>query len=446
MATMALRPQSARMPSSRSGMSDNGSITSSHKTSGGNLTSQQAALYSALFGTSPPPSDVASTAATPQPQHTIQSPTRMGGEDGAEAKQIERAVRKAMRGAAIERQQAVDAALHAQREEHVAELRGLQQQIRDERDAAAAEAMAHADEQFAKERQRLAKEAARDRAGAVSKAVDAAEKAREVQWRKVLASHEEETEARLEAAAREKENAIRKVHRQKDAAVSDAMKTAREKLKSMEVEGAKAAEAERERALSLEKAAKKAAMQKAEMMNERTWAEAESLRAQAVAAAKAEAAREHKALVDHMRATHEAERVEMAKEMSRREAEANERADERLARLEEQHATMQQQMTRRHAADMEAERAVNAQAIENAKRAAREEAMEEARREKEEAIQAALAAAKKEAERERRAALRATAAEAEKALKKVMEQGRRDKEAAVAKARKQFEEELLASP
>ena len=115
---MALRPQSARMPSSRSGMSDNGSITSSHKTSGGNLTSQQAALYSALFGTSPPPSDVASTAATPQPQHTIQSPTRMGGEDGAEAKQIERAVRKAMRGAAIERQQAVDAALHAQREEH----------------------------------------------------------------------------------------------------------------------------------------------------------------------------------------------------------------------------------------------------------------------------------------------------------------------------------------
>ena len=127
-------------------------------------------------------------------------------------------------------------------------------------------------------------------------------------------------------------------------------------------------------------------MQKAEMMNERTWAEAESLRAQAVAAAKAEAAREHKALVDHMRATSEAERVEMAKEMSRREAEANERADERLARLEEQHATMQQEMTRRHAADMEAERAVNAQAIENAKRAAREEAMEEARREKEEAI------------------------------------------------------------
>ena len=186
---------------------------------------------------------MASTAATPRPQHTIQSPTRMSGEDGAEANQIERAVRKAMRGAAIERQQAVDAALHAQREEHVAELRGLQQQIRDERDAAAAEAMAHADEQFAKERQRLAKEAARDRAGAVSKAVDAAEKAREVQWRKVLASHEEETEARLEAAARDRE-CDRKVHRQKDGGIG------RDEDGPGEAEeygggGAKAAEAER---------------------------------------------------------------------------------------------------------------------------------------------------------------------------------------------------------
>ena len=77
---------------------------------------------------------------------------------------------------------------------------------------------------------RLAKEAARDRAAPCPKAVDAAEKAREVQWRKVLASHEEETEAHLEAAARDKENAIRKVHRQGRGGIGRD-EDAREKLK-----------------------------------------------------------------------------------------------------------------------------------------------------------------------------------------------------------------------
>ena len=85
----------------------------------------------------------------------------------------------------------------------------------------------------------------------------------------------------------------------------------REKLKAVEADAARAAETERERAEKSERSARRQAMQKVEMLNERTWAEAEALREQAVSAARAEAQREHKAALEALRERHEAERLEV---------------------------------------------------------------------------------------------------------------------------------------
>ena len=80
------------------------------------LSDSQAALYTALFGVQPPsrsaPSSPSSRApATPAtPEAAGDGPSLPGNE---QAIQIERAVRKAMRGAAMERQRAVDAAVGA---------------------------------------------------------------------------------------------------------------------------------------------------------------------------------------------------------------------------------------------------------------------------------------------------------------------------------------------
>mgnify|MGYP001192564668 CR=1 FL=1 len=50
----------------------------------------------------------------------------------------------------------------------------------------------------------------------------------------VYARHAGPERSRLEAAARDKDAAVRKAHRAKDLAVSEAMKSAREKLKAMD--------------------------------------------------------------------------------------------------------------------------------------------------------------------------------------------------------------------
>ena len=185
------------------------------------LSDSQAALYAALFGVQPPGRAGGSSACASPQRGGGSTPTKSSEPSRADdeyslptneqAKQIERAVRKAMRGAAIERQQAVDAALSSQRAKHEGELQASLARLDDEREAAAAEATRRAEEVAGKERERLHREAARERQAAISRAVDASEKAREVQWRKELEQLGAEAEARVETVTREKEAAIRKV-------------------------------------------------------------------------------------------------------------------------------------------------------------------------------------------------------------------------------------------
>ena len=215
---------------------------------GRRLDDTQARLYSALFGVPPPEMHGAAPSAASdeesagygrqlrsQSADNSAASAAMGGvtSNSELATQISRAVRKAMRGAAIERQQAVDEAVARARESFDVELREAIGQMEDEKEAAIAQATARAEAAAQQERAGVSREYARDRSTAVARAVEAAEKAAELQLRKALAAKEEECEMRLEAAARDKESALRKAARVKDAAVSDAMKAAREKVSAV---------------------------------------------------------------------------------------------------------------------------------------------------------------------------------------------------------------------
>lgn len=195
---------------------------------GKRLDDTQALLYSALFGVPAPAMHSAAPYAASDEENVghggdnYAASAAVGGvtSDSELATQISRAVRKAMRGAAIERQQAVDAAVAQARESFDFELRETIGRMEDEKEAAIAQATARAEAVAEQERVGVSREYARDRSAAVARAVDAAEKAAEMQWRKALAAKEEECEMRLEAAARDKESALRKAARVKDAAVS----------------------------------------------------------------------------------------------------------------------------------------------------------------------------------------------------------------------------------
>ena len=425
------------------------------------LNESQAALYTALFGVAPPawpatgePPAVSEATAmasdgsgrccsSASATQALAGPDAPMLTEDEQSKLIQRAVRKAMRGAAIERQQAVDAALASARERHEVQLQETLASLNDEKEGAVAAAAAEAAAAAARDREDLARELSREKAAAVSRAVDAAEKAHAVTFRKAMDEVRAEGEAQLEAAQRDREAAVRKVQRAKDAAVAEALKTAREKIKTMELQTEKAAEAERERIAKVERAARSQASKKAEMLNERTWAEAEQLKEQAVAAARAELTREHRREVDSLKMTHEAERAQLRAETVSREQEAIERADERLARAEDRFRSSRAEVEATHRAAIDAMRAAHAEELQAVREETRESALAEAAANAEAQVNAAVAAAKREADREKRTALRQTAAEAEKALRKVMEAAALQQAQAVAAARREFEEELL---
>jgi hypothetical protein len=418
----------------------------------------QAALYSALFGEPPPGRSggvrTSASGSDAPPSGEVggwpSSEERGTGSstvaDPDVARQIERAVRKAMRGGAIERQQAVDAALAEARRAHEAEKAAMLARLQDDCEEAAARARAEAATVATAEREALLREASRERTAAIARAVDAAEKAKEVAWRRVLEAHSAEAETRLEAANKEREAAIRRVQRAKDAAVADAIRSAREKISQVELEAARALDAERERVAAVERTARRQASKKAELLNERTWAEAEQLREQAVAAARVEGRRELQQEIDRLRAAAEAERAELLAQAAQREADAHARADERLAAMEARSTAARAEAEASHRAAVEALCAEHAQAIEAVRERAATDAVQTATREHDERLAAAVSDVRREAEREKRAALRATSAEAEKALRRVMEAAKAQQAKAVAEARRQFEEDLLRSP
>ena len=107
-------------------------------------------------------------------------------------------------------------------------------------------------------------------------------------------------------------------------------------------------------AAATERLARRQATKKVELLNERTWAEAEQLREQAVAAARAEAVREHRQALEALKATHDQERSQLRAEMANREQEANERADERLAATEERSAAVRAELEATHRAGIDA--------------------------------------------------------------------------------------------
>ena len=322
------------------------------------LNASQATLYAALFGEPPPGwasnGDARAPGIDAHGDGAPPSAMGTGDDDGGQAKQIERAVRKAMRGAAVERQQAVDTALAAARQKHEDEVRRILARLDDEKDVAASEAAARVADEAAREREDLRRQAGKDRAAAVSRAVDAAEKAKDVEWRKVLAAQLTEAEAKLESVTRDKEAAIRRINRSKDMAVAEAIKSAREKMKQVEAAAERAAEAERERMAASERAARRQASKKVELINERTWAEAEQLREQAVAATRAEMGREHRQALEALKGAHEQEKMELRAEIAERERAANERADERLANTEQRFATLRMEMEDTQRAALEA--------------------------------------------------------------------------------------------
>ena len=180
------------------------------------LSASQLELYSALFGASEAPgwapaSDennmrvgVGGCVAEVPPDH---------------AQQIERAVRKAMRGAAVERQQAVAAAVEEAQKAAAAALAAAHTGV--EKAKAAAEAAEAAHREAEATHQQATRAAEKEHARAVARAVERAEKTKDVAWQAVLERQRKESQVVQEAMQQEREAALRKSERSKEAAVAE---------------------------------------------------------------------------------------------------------------------------------------------------------------------------------------------------------------------------------
>ena len=146
------------------------------------LSASQLELYSALFGASETPGWAPAS-------DENNMPVGVGGGCGTEAppdhaQQIERAVRKAMRGAAVERQQAVAAAVEEAQKAVTAALAAAHAGL--EKGKAAAEAAEAAHREAEARHQQATRAAEKEHARAVARAVERAEKAKDVAWQAAL--------------------------------------------------------------------------------------------------------------------------------------------------------------------------------------------------------------------------------------------------------------------
>ena len=180
------------------------------------LSASQLELYSALFG--------ASEAREWAPASNENNMPVGAGGCSAEvppdhAQQIERAVRKAMRGAAVERQQAVAAAVEEAQKAATASLAAAHAGVeKSKATAAAAEAALREAEAT---HQQATRAAEKEHARAVARAVEKTEKAKDVAWQVALERQRKESQVAREAMQQEREAALRKSERSKEAAVAE---------------------------------------------------------------------------------------------------------------------------------------------------------------------------------------------------------------------------------
>ena len=173
------------------------------------LTASQLEIYAALFGGAPagalaearasaasPPSSPPKPAGESVPLLSPHSPVRAwertsdaaspasGRADGSASAraEVDREVRKALRGVALERQQAVQRALAEAEAAHGAAMADAREVARREKDAAVAEAEARAAAASAAELQRAERHHAKEREKQTRRVAEAAEKARDVAW------------------------------------------------------------------------------------------------------------------------------------------------------------------------------------------------------------------------------------------------------------------------
>ncbi|KAL3930621.1 MAG: hypothetical protein SGPRY_001463 [Prymnesium sp.] len=276
------------------------------QTVGVQLSTAQEELYTALFGEPPKHAGGA-------PPHTNAAAREWEAPHlpNLEAsQQVDRAVKKAMRGAALERRQAVEAALAEAEKEKVAALSQIREELEEESFHEVKNAVEQARQKVEEERQQALREMERDRERAVSRAVEAAEQRRDRQWQACLwPSHaarvlvfvpfaarcEQVAEQERERAAAAERNARRLALKQREALVEktslQALQDIRsqfERASSREIDALKA-----EHAVELKKVRETARAQ--------ALAEAEEHRAleveQAVSAARQTAAKEKREAV-----------------------------------------------------------------------------------------------------------------------------------------------------
>lgn len=294
----------------------------------GKLTSAQAELYAALFGENAPKAAGLSPGDDGSEDDAAPTGVHAGDANAPElpnlelSRQMERAVRKAMRGAALEKRQAVEEAKAEAEAEKAQELARIASQQSAEAEHRLNEVVAETKQAMESERQKVRlcnllpcsashfvagchpggplprqqvlMEAEKERERALARAVHAAEQRRDSVWQSKLEQAEQAAEVRLAVLRSEKESAVRRVNRAKDQAVAEVLKSARKKCDEAEALATQAAEAERERAAAAERAARRQALKQREALVEKTSIQAEQERERAVAAAKEATMREHK--------------------------------------------------------------------------------------------------------------------------------------------------------
>ena len=166
------------------------------------LSASQLELYSALFGASE-----ARGWAPASNENNNNMPVEAGGcgaeEPPDQAQQIERAVRKAMRGAAVERQQAVAAAVEEAQKAAAASLAAAHAGVEKSKATAAAAEVALREAEAT--HQQATRAAEKEHARAVARAVERAEKAKDVAWQAALERQRKESQLAQEAMQQERE-------------------------------------------------------------------------------------------------------------------------------------------------------------------------------------------------------------------------------------------------
>ena len=188
------------------------------------LSASQLELYSALFGASE-----ARGWAPASNENNNNMPVEAGGcgaeEPPDQAQQIERAVRKAMRGAAVERQQAVAAAVEEAQKAAAASLAAAHAGVEKSKATAAAAEVALREAEAT--HQQATRAAEKEHARAVARAVERAEKAKDVVAKREKQSKDAQEDAGVRKAAAQHKRTENIKRRKEDVKKGKAKKAAK---------------------------------------------------------------------------------------------------------------------------------------------------------------------------------------------------------------------------